>query len=185
MSLDRKVFAAPARLWMNWPLWGGMLAMLLLAKHAWVLFAPAERAVPGNATATSSSKTGQLFGTASIGSSTASLDGIRLLGIFAHPTRGFAVMQTPSGQRGVGLGNEVAPGIRLTETHAGHVVLERNGARHRLELDKAAVAGITPVQAMPQVHGITVPPAGGKMLDPLTPEQQTILQQQQLIRGRP
>jgi len=32
-----------------------------------------------------------------------------------------------------------------------------------------------------------VPPAGGQMLDQLTPEQQAILQQQQrqLIRGRP
>lgn len=160
--------------------------MLLLAKHTWVLFAPAERAVPGDTAAVSPSQAEQLFGTASIGSSTASLDGIRLLGIFAHPTRGFAVMQTPSGQRGVGLGHEVAPGIRLAETHADHVVLERNGARHRLQLDEATVtsSGITPVHAMPQVRDMTVPPAGGQLLDQLTPEQQQILQQQQLIRGR-
>lgn len=159
--------------------------MLLLAKHTWVLFAPAERTVPGDTTAVFPSQAGQLFGTVSVGSSTA-LEGIRLLGIFSHPTRGFAVMQTPSGQRGVGLGHEVAPGIRLAETHADHVVLERNGARHRLQLDEATVtnSGITPVHAMPQVRGMTVPPAGGQLLDQLTPEQQQILQQQQLTRGR-
>ena len=62
MSLARKVFAAPARLWMNWPLWGGLLAMLLLAKHTWVLFAPAEHAVPGATTSAQSAQAEQLFG---------------------------------------------------------------------------------------------------------------------------
>ncbi len=33
---------------MNWPLWSGLLAMLLLSKHVWVLFAPASHAVPGD-----------------------------------------------------------------------------------------------------------------------------------------
>lgn len=188
MSLDRKVFAAPARLWMNWPLWGGLLAMLLLAKHAWVLFAPVERAVPGSVSTAQPTEAGQLFGMADSGSSSASLDGIRPIGIFAHSKHGFAVLQTGSGQFGVGLGSEVAPGIRLVETHADHVVLERNGARHRVDLDKTAVAsGITPVAGRPQVRGMTVPPAGGQLLDRLSPEQQQILQQQQseLIRGRP
>jgi general secretion pathway protein C len=187
MSLDKKVFAAPARLWMNWPLWGGLLATLLLAKHAWVLFAPAERAIPGGVASTGSAQTAQLFGEVSTANSTASLDGIRPIGIFAHSTRGFAVMLTGSGQVGVGLGEQVAPGIRLVETHADHVVLERNGVRQRVELSKAPAAsgGITP--AAPEVRSMTVPPAGGQMLDQLTPEQQAILQQQQrqLIRGRP
>lgn len=188
MSLDSKVFAAPARLWMNWPLWGGLLATLLLAKHAWVVFAPAERAVPASVNTSQPVEAGQLFGVADSGASSASLDGIRPIGIFAHSKHGFAVMLTGSGQLGVGLGGEVAPGIRLVETHADHVVLERNGARHRVDLDKTAVAsGITPARSNPQVRGMTVPPAGGQMLDQLTPEQQQILQQQQreLIRGRP
>jgi general secretion pathway protein C len=188
MSLDKKVFAAPARLWMNWPLWGGMLAMLLLAKHAWVLFAPAERAVPTTSLSAEPAQAGQLFGEISKQDATASLNGIRPIGIFAHPKHGFAVMMTDRGQVGVGQGSEVAPGIRLVETHADHVVLERNGTRHRVDLDKAPVAsGISPAPASPQVRGMTVPPAGGQMLDQLTPEQQVILQQQQrdLIRGRP
>ena len=191
MSLSRKVFAAPARLWMNWPLWGGLLAALLLAKHVWVLFAPAERAVPAAATATQSAQTEQLFGTISTSTSSASLSGIRPIGIFASKKNGFAVMMTESGQVGVGLGGQVVPGVRLVETHPDYVILERNGTRQRADLSAApAAAGATPAQATPAaptVRGMTVPPAGGQLLDQLTPEQKAILQQQQrdLIRGRP
>jgi hypothetical protein len=189
MSLGRKVFAAPARLWMNWPLWGGLLATLLLAKHVWVLFAPAEHAVPGTTVAAQSSQAEQLFGSVATTTSAASLNGIRPIGIFASRINGFAVMMTETGQLGVGLGGEVAPGIRLVETHADYVILERNGVRQRVDLSKApaAAGGITPVAPSPiQVRGMTIPPAGGQLLDQLTPEQQTILQQQQLelIRGR-
>jgi general secretion pathway protein C len=187
MSLDKKVFAAPARLWMNWPLWGGLLAVLLLAKHVWVLFAPAERAIPGTAVTAQSAQAEQLFGVVSTSTAAASLSGIRPIGIFAHSKNGFAVMMTERGQVGVGIGAEVAPGIKLVETHADHVILERSGVRQRVDLSKApaATGGITP--AAPTVHSMTVPPAGGQMLDQLTPEQQAILQQQQreLIRGRP
>ncbi|MBI5889563.1 MAG: hypothetical protein HZB47_02660 [Nitrosomonadales bacterium] len=189
MSLGRKVFAAPARLWMNWPLWGGLLAMLLLAKHVWVLFAPAEHAIPGTTVAPQTAQAEQLFGTVSTVSLSASLNGIRPIGIFASSKNGFAVMMTETGQIGVGLGGQVAPGVTLVETHADHVILERNGARQRVDLSKAPTAsgGITPVtQITPAVRGMTVPPAGGQLLDQLTPEQQAILQQQQqdLIRGR-
>jgi general secretion pathway protein C len=173
---------------MNWPLWGGLLATLLLAKHVWVLFAPAEHAVPGTTVAAQSVQAEQLFGTVSTTTSAASLNGIRPIGIFASRINGFAVMMTETGQLGVGLGGEVAPGIRLVETHADHVILERNGVKQRVDLSKApaATGGITPANAAPKVRGMTVPPAGGQLLDQLTPEQQTILQQQQLelIRGR-
>jgi general secretion pathway protein C len=192
MSLGKKVFAAPARLWMNWPLWGGLLATLLLAKHVWVLFAPAEHAVPGTASATQSAQTEQLFGTVSTATASASLSSIRPIGIFASKKDGFAVMMTETGQVGVGLGGQVAPGVRLIETHADYVILDRNGVQQRVDLSKApaATGGISPaaapVRAAPPVRGMTVPPAGGQLLDQLTPEQQTILHQQQqdLKRGR-
>jgi hypothetical protein len=188
MSLSKKVFAAPARLWMNWPLWGGLLAALLLAKHAWVLFAPAEHAVPGTVVAADSAQTEQLFGTVNTSASSASLSGIRPVGIFASKKNGFAVMMTETGQVGVGLGGQVAPGVRLVETYPDYVILERNGVRQRADLSKAPAAtnGITPA-TIPTVRGMTVPPAGGQLLDQLTPEQKAILQQQQrdLIRGRP
>lgn len=183
MSLGRKVFAAPARLWMNWPLWGGLLATLLLAKHAWVLFAPAEHAVPGTTVATQPAQAEQLFGAVATSSSSASLNGIRPIGIFAHRDAGFAVLQTERGQVGVALGKEVMPGIVLAETHADHVVLEQHGIRHRVDLSKApaAAGGVTPVSSDP------ITAAQTQVLNKFTPEQQKILLQQQqgLIRGRP
>ncbi len=188
MSLGKKVFAAPARLWMNWPLWGGLLAVLLLTKHAWVLFAPAEHAIPGTAVATQAAQAEQLFGIVSTTSSSASLNGIRPIGIFASSKHGFAVMMTETGQVGVGLGGEVVPGVRLVETQPQYVILERNGVRQRVDLSlaPAATGGVTPVQNVAPIRGMTVPPAGGQLLDQLTPEQQAILQQQQqeLRRGR-
>ncbi len=178
MSLGRKVFAAPARLWMNWPLWGGLLATLLLAKHAWVLFAPAEHAVPGTAVPAQSAQTGQLFGVVDTTTSSASLNGIRPIGIFASSKHGFAVLQTETGQIGVGVGGQVAPGVRLVETHPDFVVLERNGVQQRVDLSKApaAAGGIAPVRSKEE-----------QLLDQFTPEQRKILQQQQqeLIRGKP
>ena len=188
MSLGRKVFAAPVRLWMNWPLWGGLLAMLLLAKHAWVLFAPAEHAVPGTTAAAQSGQAEQLFGVVSTVTSSASLNGIRPIGIFAHSKNGFAVMQTETGQVGVGMGEQVVPGVRLVETHPDHVVLERNGVRQRVDLSKApAAAGITQVQGALPAPRDPASAAQMQMLDRFTPEQRKILlqQQQELIRGKP
>ena len=151
MSLGKKVFAAPARLWMNWRLWGGLLAVLLLTKHIWVLFAPAERAIPGTTVATQSMQAEQLFGTVSTTTSSAWLNGIRPIGIFASRTKGFAVLLTETGQIGVGLGGEVVPGVRLVETQPEYVILERNSVRQRVELSKApaATGGVTPVQNWP------------------------------------
>ncbi|ADE10740.1 hypothetical protein [Sideroxydans lithotrophicus] len=190
MSLASKVFAAPARLWMNWPLWGGLLAMLLLAKHAWVLFAPAEHAVPASAIASRSDHAEQLFGTVNTSTSSASLNGIRPVGIFAAGENGFAVMQTESGQVGVAVGNQVVPGIRLAETHADYVILERNGARQRVDLVKipTATGGITPVQDNNRLRDDLSPATKiqQRVLDRLTPEQRAMLQQQQqdMTRGR-
>lgn len=162
--------------------------MLLLAKHVWVLFAPAEHAVPGTALATQSAQTEQLFGNVNTATSSASLNGIRPIGIFASGKNGFAVMQTETGQVGVGLGGQVAPGIRLVETHADHVILERNGIRQRVDLGKAPAAdnGITPVRGTDPVRNAQPPAAPAQMLDQFTPEQRAILlqQQQEMIRGR-
>jgi hypothetical protein len=189
MSLDGKLFAILGRLWLNWPVWGGMLATMLLAQHVWVLFAPAERALPGNTSIPLSSRTGQLFGTTSSGGpATSSLDGIRPVGIFAHSTRGFAVMQTPAGQRGVGMGSEVAPGIRLVGTHTDHVILERNGAKQRVDLKVTAVTGgITPAQTVVTRPAETNTPDNAPVLEKLTPDQQRVMKQilQNNHRGLP
>ena len=195
MSLGKKVFAAPARLWMNWPLWGGLLAVLLLAKHIWVLFAPAENAIPGTTIVPQSAQAEQLFGTVTTTTSAASMNGIRPIGIFASRKNGFAVLMTESGQIGVGLGGEVVPGVRLVETQPGYVILERNGVKQQVDLSiaPAAAGGVSPVPSAPPAARATIPvrsepiPAPKEqLLEQLTPEQRMTLQQQQreLIRGR-
>jgi len=185
MSLARKLFATPARIWMNWPLWGGLLAMLLLAKHVWVLFAPTEHAIPATAITTNSVQTEQLFGMVNASTSSASLSSIRPIGIFAHSTRGFAVMLTESGQIGVGLGEQVVPGVRLIETHADYVVLERNGIRQRVDLNTPPAATDNITTASSSVRIMTATTADRQMLDRLTPEQLLLIQQGNSSRGRP
>jgi type II secretory pathway component PulC len=181
---------------MNWPLWGGLLAILLLSKHIWVLFAPVEHAVPGGTVSAQSAQAEQLFGNVSTTTASASLNGIRPIGIFASKTNGFAVMMTESGQVGVGLGGEVAPGIKLVETNADHVILERNGTRQRVDLSKApaATGGITPATGNAAPARDTAPQrsdpvaaAKGQFMEQLSPEQRDMLQQQrqEFTRGRP
>jgi hypothetical protein len=195
MSLGKKVFAAPTRLWLNWPLWGGLLAVLLLAKHIWVLFAPAENAIPGTTIVPQSAQAEQLFGTVTTTTSAASMNGIRPIGIFASRKNGFAVLMTESGQIGVGLGGEVVPGVRLVETQPGYVILERNGVKQQVDLSiaPAAAGGVSPVPSAPPAARATIPvrsepiPAPKEqLLEQLTPEQRMTLQEQQreLIRGR-
>ncbi len=179
MSLGRKVVAAPARIWRNWPLWGGLVAMLLLAKHAWVLFAPVERTVPSTTLATQSAKAEQLFGVVSATPSSP-LNGIRPIGIFASKENGFAVMQTEKGQVGVGVGGQVVPGVRLVETHSDYVILERNGVRQRSDLSKtAAPAGANPpsLDATP-VRSDPALAVQAQVLNQIAAEQKTALQQQ-------
>ena len=161
--------------------------MLLLAKHAWVVFAPSEHAVPSTTAATQSAQTGQLFGVVNTAISTASVSGIRPIGIFASRTRGFAVMQTDTGQIGVGVGGQIVPGVRLVETHSDYVILERDGSRQRVDLSKApAAGGVAPAPAASPVHGDPIADAQAQSLNKLSPEQRKILQlqQQELIRGK-
>jgi len=84
---------------------------------------------------------------------------IKLIGVFAHRTKGFAVMLVDEKQVGVALGEEVRPGIRLAETHADHVVLEQGGARRRVDMTgTAAPTGVS-----------GPPPAGAAGSAPATP----------------
>lgn len=186
MSLRSQIVSASSRLWMNWPLWGGLLAMLLLAKHMWILFAPSDQAISGTTVAAESAQVEQLFGSVDAATSSASLNGIRPIGIFASRKQGFAVMQTPSGQVGVGVGEQVVPGVRLIETHADHVILERNGVRQRVDLGNApATAGGINTAQTATAHGDPIAAAQGQMLEQMAPEQRTMLQQQrESMRGR-
>lgn len=187
MSLGKKVFSAPVRLWMNWPLWGGLLAILLLSKHAWVLFALDERPSPNSTVVTQSTQVEQLFGVVNSVSVSASLNGIRPIGIFASRKNGFAVMQTENGQVGVGLGGFVAPGILLIETHPDYVILERNGIQQRVDLSKESIAagGVTQIQGITPAQDASFHAVPEQNFDQFTQEQRKILQQQhqELLRG--
>ncbi|HLP97895.1 MAG TPA: type II secretion system protein N [Sideroxyarcus sp.] len=129
----------------SWKMLGGVLLAVLLAKWVWVFFAPAAPSVPATTGWKKTEDAGRLFGAA--GSSgvpaaqaVSALGDIRLIGVFAHKTKGFAVMQVDNKQLGVALGEQVVPGVRLLETHADHVIVESAGKQQRVNLVAAPVA---------------------------------------------
>ncbi len=133
-----------SRLTLYWPIsWRSLSAIVLgalLARWVWILFAPLATytsAIPEHSTGMGA---GQLFGeiastdTASVG---VAIPNVQLLGVFtASPGRpGFAILKLDSKQAGVAQGEEVAPGTKLIEVHADHVLLERAGVQQRVDLE--------------------------------------------------
>ncbi len=111
----------------------------VLAYWTWVWFAP--RAVPRMETSSvqsgSVAAAGGIFGKVPAKQAAAAPTGIaiKLLGVVAASggRRGYAVLQLEAKQiLAVHEGEEIAPGIRLAEVHADHVILERNGVRETL-----------------------------------------------------
>ena len=116
-----------------------VLAGLVLAYWTWVWFAPRpeSRAEAAVATGNRISSANGLFGSAQQDRKTAAPTGIamNLLGVVAASgdRRGYAVVQLEGKQvLAVHEREDIAPGIRLAEVHADHVILERNGARETL-----------------------------------------------------
>jgi general secretion pathway protein C len=113
----------------------------VLAYWTWAWFAPrAEPRVETSAVQSASvASAGAIFGTVPRAQAAAAPTGIaiKLLGVVAATggRRGYAVMQL-EGKRilAVHEGEDAAPGIRLAEVHADHVILERNGLRETLAL---------------------------------------------------
>jgi len=111
----------------------------VLAYWTWAWFAPrAEpRLEPAAAQSGSVASAGAVFGTVPRNQAAAAPTGIaiKLLGVVAASggRRGYAVVQLEAKQiLAVHEGEDVAPGIRLAEVHADHVMLERNGVRETL-----------------------------------------------------
>lgn len=165
-------YTSLARLWANWPLWGGLLAALLVSWHTWELFAPEELAVPNGVAVVDGRDSGRLFGSTGGHAQASPINGVSVIGIFARRDSGFAVLQTPQGQIGLAVGNELMPGVRLVETHANHVVVERAGTRHTIEMSNPP-PGVTPHVGAPT--STAVPPSG---IERLTPEQQNLFMKQ-------
>src|SRR5487761_1913339 len=111
----------------------------VLAYWTWVWFAPrAEPRIEASAVQSGSvASAGALFGNVPRNQAAAAPTGlaIRLLGVVAASggRRGYAVVQLEGKQiLAVHEGEDVAPGIRLAEVDADHVILERNGVRETL-----------------------------------------------------
>jgi general secretion pathway protein C len=111
---------------------------LALAYWTWIWFAPRAE-IAATDTVQTSVSTGAayaLFGEAqTTGVPTATGIAIRLLGIVAATAGqdGYAVVQLDSKKiLAVRAGQELAPGIRLLEVGADHLLLERGGARETL-----------------------------------------------------
>jgi len=124
-----------------------LLAIALVLVLAWQLaywtwqFAapPGASAAPASASDVDMAAIARLFGGAPPASgNTASRAGLRLKGVIA-PTPGVAasaIFSTGSGKDvAVYVGREVQPGVKLSEVHPDHVLLSRDGASERVDLD--------------------------------------------------
>lgn len=144
--------------------WNALIAALLgimLARWAWLLFAPADAVMPPAAWE-ASDDAGRVFGTAteSAAVATVALGNIKLIGVFANQTKGFAIMQVDGKQLGVAQGEDIKPGVRLVETHPDHVVLSQGGVESRVVLT-GAPAIPSPAMPAPAALPRSIQPPGG------------------------
>jgi len=135
------------------------LALLggVLAYWTWVWLAPRPelRAQPLVDPAGRVASANTLFGSVQRDRNIAAPTGIaiKLLGIVAASggRRGYAVVQLEARQiLAVHEGEDIAPGIRLAEVHADHVILERDGARETLAWPEKNASVKSPVP--PQIN---------------------------------
>ena len=135
-----------------------MLLGFVLAYWTWALLAPrpeprAQAAQePGSSVASANSLFGSVQGNGRIAAPTGIA--IKLLGVVAASggRRGYAVVQLEAKQiLAVREGEDIAPGVRLAEVHADHVVLERDGLRETLAwpTKSSSTNSSTPRQRMP------------------------------------
>lgn len=130
-----------------------VLLGVVLAYWTWVWFTPRPepRAQPLADPVGRVASANLLFGTVQRNQNIAAPTGIaiKLLGVMAASggRRGYAVVQLEARQiLAVHEGEDIAPGIRLAEVHADHVILERNGMRETLTWPekKTAVPPLVP-----------------------------------------
>lgn len=179
----------------SWGALGAALLGVVAARWTWLLFAPAGAAMPPVAWEPSDDGE-RLFGTApeSAAAITLTAGDIKLVGVFANSTKGFAVMQIDDRQVGVALGHEVRPGVRLVETHSDYVVLDQGGVRERVILSGAPAraspnGSASPRAAPPAPPSPASPPQTARQAEALQhqlnaagsaipPQKREVLQQQ-------
>ncbi|MBK5105570.1 MAG: hypothetical protein JJE42_15095 [Burkholderiales bacterium] len=129
----------------------------VLAYWTWAWFAPRaeQRLEPAAAQSGNVASAGAIFGTVPRTQAAAAPTGIaiKLLGVVAATAgrRGYAMVQLEAKEiLAVQEGEDVAPGIRLAEVHADHVILERRGVRESLAWPQRTVtAPVTRQTAQP------------------------------------
>jgi general secretion pathway protein C len=113
-----------------------------LAHWTWVFIAPAEIArIPDADPGVDMGAIAKLFGAAAPSSTVgASTSGLRLKGVVA-PDGGpiaSAIFSTGGGRDiAVFVDREISPGLKLLEVKPDHVIVSRNGARERIDLEAA------------------------------------------------
>jgi len=139
MRLSWGVFAADEKgIAVLWRIMGALLLGVLLARWSWILFAPHATAIAAVSERGVAVEAVRLFGvTAAPQAETVALPNLQLLGVFAADAgkSSFAVLSLDGKQVGVTVGEKVAAGTKLSEVHADHVLLERDGVRHRINLE--------------------------------------------------
>jgi general secretion pathway protein C len=148
----------------------------VLAYWTWAWFAPrAEPRVEATAVQSGSvASAGAIFGTVPRKLEAAPTGiAIRLLGVAAasRGRRGYAVVQLEAKEiLAVQEGEDVAPGIRLAEVHADHVILERNGVREMLAWpEKKTSASPAPQAVAPTPPRAAEPVAAPPATVPVAP----------------
>lgn len=161
----------------GWRLLGVVVIAAMLAKWTWVFMAPKDTALPTTAAWKKTATADHLFGDvpATDESAASSLCNVQLIGVFAHPTAGFAVLSVEGKQLGVGLGEWVMAGARLVETKADHVLIERAGIKSRLDLPVG-----TPASAIVNDNNqpSSIAPIPVTMNPQIPPEQRAAMQQE-------
>jgi len=195
-SLHSSALASPARNFERsgradfiWRLVAVVVFAALIAKWTWIFIAPKDAALPTTSAWKKTSDADQLFGavTATDAISTGSLGNIQLVGVFAHPTEGFAVLSIEGKQVGVSLGELVMAGARLVETKADYVLVERGSFKSRIDLAAAKPSsGIVPageptIGSVNNVNAQKIAPLQPEMssqVNQLSPEQRAAMQQE-------
>jgi len=137
-----------------------MLAALVLAGWLvgrWVLYfaapaetppaAPRERVQLGAAAQVLADA--HLFGVAAAGGEVLSNLNIKLRGVLAGAS-GLAIVNTGDRDQTARVGGEVVPGVVLEAVHARHVMLRRNGALERVNLEERQQLATAPAPQDPQ-----------------------------------
>jgi len=112
-----------------------------LAYWTWIFLAPPSTpsTAPSREGAVDLAAAARLFGgTAASAPGTASPSGLRLKGVVA-PTPGVAasaIFSTGSGRDlSIFVGNEIQPGVKLSEVYPDHVIVSRGGVAERVDLE--------------------------------------------------